>query len=156
MVALLGTLRARRRYGFQHVPPYRSNPPRFTSGVSRTRSGPTPRDGATVRRSSIGCAVPCCPSFQRHVRRSRANRLQSLNVLCRTEVTSSCIGLSVVQSVQHSPLNFVLSSGTSAERSTNTHPPLRQVVATPDASLTPPRTQSSATQRKPGKRNRLT
>jgi hypothetical protein len=132
MVARLGTMRARRRYGIQHVPSYRSNAPRPTSDVRRMWSRPTPRDRATFPSSLIGCAAPYRPSLRWHGRRSRSTGLQSLSVLCRTEVTSSCTELSVVQSFQDSPLNFVLSSSTSAERSTNSRPPLGQVVGTPD------------------------
>src|SRR5215217_177430 len=115
MVAWTGNLRAKREYGFQHVPSYRSNPAKpYDSGFRRMWSGPTPRDGATLRLSSIGCATPC---RWRHGRRSRTNGSQRLLVLCWIEASSSHIELSVVQYLLYSPLVFVLSSIPSAESS---------------------------------------
>src|SRR5215218_43422 len=55
------------------------------------------------------------PKGRGYGRRSRTKGSHAVTVLCRIEATSSHIELSVVQSLQHSPLDFVLSSIISAE-----------------------------------------
>src|SRR5215211_88451 len=67
MVAWLGTLRARRRYGIQHVPSYRSNPPRPTSGVRRVWRDQCPRhrtaEGTGIRQEIADQGVTRCDRF---------------------------------------------------------------------------------------------